>query len=233
MLNNILKKIALWLLKISGCNNDKREENVISQETNKEFKKISIKDIRFLKRKSSFIPKQIFFVNLGQMKPFMNFCIQSFRDLNPTFKIDIYNYDTPDDLYKDKNVEYILSHNKTIDKDNIESILYSLKYRLVYLNGGIYSSLYNYCIKPLDDLLLYDNFITSSLKDDIIYRNNYMFGVKKSYIGEINNMLMPPIYLDDLDYQSMKLSFSNCNLSNDMFKLSNNKLCCPILNFES
>ena len=234
MFSDIIKKIALWLLKISGYKPvEKKQENIRDNEESKSFTKISIKNIKFLKKQSISIPKQIFFINVGDTKDYMNFCIDSFKNLNPSFKIEFLNYSKPEDFYKDKNVQYILQTDKNVDRNDINSVINILKYRLVYLYGGIYSDLHNYCIVPLKDLILDNNFITSILKNGNIFQYGYLFGVTKGYTENISNVIYPPIYIDNIDYQSMKMSFYNCNLKHEMFLTHNKKLQNYIMNFES
>ena len=235
MFKKLIKNIALWLLDISGykVKEQNKQENKKENEEKKEFTKISIKNIKFLKKKIFSIPKQIFFINLGHIKNYMTFCMDSFKDLNPDFKIDLLNYETVDDLYRDKNVQNILNFNKDVDKNNIKSILNMLKYRIVYQYGGLYSDLHNYCIMPLRDMLQYDNVITSVIKDGSIFQYDYMFGVIKGYEKKIQNVFYPPIYLDTIDYQSMKLSFYRCQLKHSMFRLNNKSLQSIIMNFEN
>lgn len=152
------------------------------------------------------IPKQLFFIWIGDSQPdYVNFAINSFKEINPDFRINFLRYKIADIEDKrdvgefDSNmyncVDYI---NKCLSGDssvpyfkNIRRYKsYGRKFsqilanivRLDILNqyGGIYLDCDIFAVRPFDSTLMERDFVTNSCTSyDIKYRHkdSHFFGI--------------------------------------------------------
>lgn len=237
MFKKIFQKTFLWLLDKTGY---QMENQINKQEEQKpepkNFSRISVKNIKFLNKKTPKIPRHIFFVCLGEEESYMRCCINSFREFNSNYKIDILQF-TRSEFLRDKITKKIIKQDnidlKLLDDD---VILYKLankyNFTLIYTYGGIYSSLKNFCIRPLDEILNHECFISMANKNFNICPSTALFGVCPNFVKNIDFHLFPPIDYNDRDYQSMKMAFYNCCLKTSLFKPVNNHLQTFIYNFD-
>lgn len=130
------------------------------------------------------IPKQLFFIWFGDEIPkFVNFSINSFREMNPDFKVDLIYYTINDIMncqdsvinycknlifktkrgFKCKYYDYINIRLKS--QFNFIQILSDIiRFELLYYYGGIYLDCDTFPVKPFDnDLLKNTNFSQSVL----------------------------------------------------------------------
>lgn len=105
------------------------------------------------------IPKQIFFIWLGNNKPdYVNFSINAFREVNPDFKIDLIEWSI-EDIENPKDELLIKAIKRSCkNRARYPKIIQMIgdKYRDLLLKkyGGIYLDCDTFPVKPFDDILL-------------------------------------------------------------------------------
>ena len=198
---------------------------------------ITNKHIHIVNKKEPLIPKQIYFINVGKKhEKWMDLSINSFKDLNSDFKIDLLEM-TYDEFFKCDGVYDILVKRKltgiqNLDYKQFNQVLEDWKYYLVYKYGGIYSSLTNFNVLPLDIVYEYNGFITTKVDNNIPVRFGCLFGCIKDNINNLMD-LYPPIISGYLDYYSQKFSFYNGNLQLSMMDIKNIKMQSVVLNYDT
>lgn len=192
------------------------------------------------------IPKKIFFVWLGNNKPnYVNYTISKFKELNPTFNIELIEYNISEleyigDIEKGKMTKTIkyshdwllnlaIHYTKEKYKEPKLKINYFIKilieiygWFLVNYFGGLYISCNCFPIKPFDDEFLSTKKIQcTTINNCFIKLDKFMFGCMKDH-SESETTLLNPI-IDDLptDYTN---EFINCRLNiGDSY--NNNQYC--------
>ena len=105
------------------------------------------------------IPKQIFFIWLGDNKPnYVDFAVKTFREVNPSFKIDliewkIYDIENPKDPLLVESIDSAIKLNRK-DRKFIQSVANIYRYTLLRKYGGIYLDCDTFPVRPFDDKLL-------------------------------------------------------------------------------
>ena len=150
------------------------------------------------------INKQLFFVWIGKKIPsYVNYTINIFKDVNPTFKVDlivehdidhtnnadlkrcrdiVYNNDINDELHG-KHMKSVWFNTKLKDK-TIQKICDIYRFELLYKYGGIYLDCDTFPIKPFDSKLLeYNNFCCKSCYEpkNYIFNDIYFIGCDQKY----------------------------------------------------
>lgn len=149
--------------------------------------------IGILKRNYDMIPKQLFFIWIGNDIPnFVNYSISNFKKVNPDFQVDLI-YDNIEDPQTDhiKQLLYIYENDcrcgnqvyldifkKEITTftgsfyenriNKIVTICNILRVYLIYKYGGMYLDCDTFPVKPFDDELLKEPFQS--------YHDNFWFG---------------------------------------------------------
>jgi len=181
------------------------------------------------------IPKQIFFIWLGDNKPsYVDFAVKAFKNINPAFKTeliwyhrkdieDIGHLDLPKELSEIDTVLYgsikwilkqIKEKNKTLENNPRKFIqLLANSFRVSLLNkyGGFYIDCDTFPLRPFDDLFdRIDNFqILQSFDGRKIKTDNHFQGqvanFKLQNYGYNRNYLFPPIFDKELHNERKKL----------------------------
>lgn len=195
------------------------------------------KHIHIVNKKEPLIPKQIYFINVGKKHElWMDLCINSFKDLNPDFKVDLLEM-TYSEFFKCDGVYGILVKRKLTGIPNLSyqqfnQVLDDWKYYLIYKYGGIYSSLTNFNVLPLDSTYEYNGFITTKIENNNPSKFGCLFGSVKNNNSQLVE-LYPPVIYGYLDYYSQKLSFYNGNLRLSMIDIINEKMQSIVLNYDT
>lgn len=130
------------------------------------------------------VPKQIFFIWLGDQKPdFVDFSMNAFREVNPSFKVDlvwwtIAQIENTEDRILRGSIDWTLGHRRPHLRfiQNLADV-----YRMSLLNeyGGIYLDADTFPIRPFDDALLAKPFnVTRS------YNNNWAIFKEIFFVGK-------------------------------------------------
>ena len=129
------------------------------------------------------IPKQLFFIWFGDNKPdYIDYAINSFKVINPSFKTELIRYTINDVLHCDDSVlkyckDLVFKTKKGIknkyfdyikmridSKFNFIQILSDfLRFEILYYYGGIYLDCDTFPVKPFDDNLLNLNSFSQSV----------------------------------------------------------------------
>ena len=235
MFRKFLSNTCKWILsKI-----DKKENENFSN-----FRKYSI-DKLYINNQNNNLKKEsinrvIYFFNIGnkEVQPHMKLCIQSYKENNSNFDFKFLNM-TRNDFYNlDVTKMTAEKHKINIqDVNNIDfyKILYFFKIEWLSLYGGIWCDLNTYCYKSLEELLQYDSFVMSKSFNTEITRSYCCLGIKKGLdLVNIDNIIYPPINLDDENYESMRLAFYSGKLNKNMFnRVVNKKLHNYIYEFNA
>ena len=105
------------------------------------------------------IPKQLFFIWLGDNKPkYVDFAVNTFKKVNSDFKVDLMEWkindiENPKDEILKKSVDRAIEKNVTKTKF-IQSVAEIYRYRLLEKYGGIYLDCDTFPVRPFDDELL-------------------------------------------------------------------------------
>ena len=222
------------MLRTIICNGCKWILNKLdNQNSNEQFVKTSVKKIHIVNNKqtvkNNIIDKIFHFINIGETehKPYMDVCINSYKQYHPDFDVKIINM-TKEDFYDlDIVKDIIMEHDIDVDMDSIDiyyKIIYYFKFKWLCLNGGIICDMNTYCCRELDELLQYESFTMSKSMDANVTKDFSCMGMKKGLdIIDIDNVIYPPMNFDDESYESMKISFFNGTLNSDMFNHVINK----------
>jgi hypothetical protein len=110
-----------------------------------------------------------------------------------------------------------------LDNNQLSSVITDYKFMLLYTYGGIYVSNTCFPIKRFDDNLLRNNyFVLTKNINNQIYDNFNVFGVNhKSNYNNNKCRIYPSICYNDLNYESMKMSYYNCTLKRSMLNIKN------------
>ncbi len=178
------------------------------------------------------IPKKLWFIWFGKKPNYVDFCIKSFKDINPDFEIN-FIYKESLDFKENDNIDLdikmcskwiqnpsecpykgILLYD-TSKKYNQYVILSDLL-RVVVINkyGGIYLDCDTFPIKPFDDKLLnLNNFCITSFNNELLYKGRYFFG--KCHKGKFDTKMLFPTRLKYNNYfiECYK-EFQGCTLKN-------------------
>ena len=181
------------------------------------------------------IPKQLFFVWLGDNIPkYADFSINSFRKVNPDFKIDLVHFSDEDcemsKKYEGKILEIL--QKKYIDKclnafndlsginrykgnENYYKVKLSECIRFGLLNkyGGIYLDCDTFPIKPFDDELLKLNYFSAVWKNSM---DLFFFGKEKNTKQKVILLKTSSMYesglLKNKEYMDLCHKFYNFEL---------------------
>jgi uncharacterized membrane protein len=103
----------------------------------------------------------------------------------------------------------------------------------LYTYGGIFVSNTCFPIKRFDDTLLHNGyFVLTKNINNQIYDNFNVFGVNhKSNYNNNKCRIYPSICYNDLNYESMKMSYYNCTLKRSMLNIKNVNMCSYVYDF--
>ena len=144
------------------------------------------------------IPKKIFFVWLGDNKPnYVDFAINAFRDVNPSFDTQLIHYSDNDielskkfegpiskilskeciqsKLHKSLNDKAYIDRYKSSDMVYKISLSVPIRYSILKKYGGIYLDCDTFPIKPFDDELLSTHLFAPKLTGDNSYNIDCFF----------------------------------------------------------
>ena len=153
------------------------------------------------------IPKQLFFIWLGDNKPnYVDFAVNTFKDVNPDFKVNLIEYSVNDienidkiskseyDSDVSRVMQYILDKNSTKYKYHrnqfynkhrkfIQTIANILRCEILNRYGGIYLDCDTFPLKPFDDFILnkkqFTAFTFPSFDSSHRHRDNFFMGKAK------------------------------------------------------
>lgn len=228
MIKEIIQNICLKILKKTNY----KQKNKIDD--SKKYIPIDVKNINIINKKCNcLINKNVFFINVGDtiIKKYMKLSMLSLKRFNPSFKIEFLNY-TIDDFLKIEQIKKIIDNKKIDPIKNINKLINDYSFYLVYKYGCMYSTLDNFFVSNLDCILNNISFISTFIKNDFIFSKCAFFGVQKDYKEKILNNLYPPVNLNLLEYNSMKISFYNGTLDYNMLYIKNNNMNNLFYNFE-
>ena len=169
------------------------------------------------------IPKQIFFIWLGNNKPnYVDFSVNTFREVNPDFKIDLIEWkindiENPIDPILRSSVDSAIKENRK-DRKFIQSVANIYRYKLLEKYGGIYLDCDTFPVRPFDDKLLnHDKFdvLISWGQNQFCVRDVFFIGtisleeLKKS--KKHNNVFLYP-HTECGNYNTLRDKFYNCTL---------------------
>jgi hypothetical protein len=233
----MIKKIIIKLCNLIFFKLDKNtnNNNIITNNT-PIFNNVSVKNIIF--KNSSNIPKNIYFISVGNDKQYhTKYIINEFKHINYDYKIVHLNY-TYDTFFKDNKVWNIVikkgwNNLSKLDNNQLSSVITDYKFMLLYTYGGIYVSNTCFPIKRFDDNLLRNNyFVLTKNINNQIYDNFNVFGVNhKSNYNNNKCRIYPSICYNDLNYESMKMSYYNCTLKRSMLNIKNENMCSYVYDF--
>lgn len=180
------------------------------------------------------IPKQIFFIWLGDNKPnYVDFAINAFKEVNPSFKIIHLHYKKIDienigkskrytkndyDISLYNSIHFILKQINDKDpslKNNprkfIQLLANAYRHGLLRKYGGFYIDCDCFPLRPFDDVFdKIDNFkILQTFDDRIIKTDNHFYGQVPNFnlskYGYNINYLFPPVYVKEKHLERRKL----------------------------
>ena len=221
MFKSFICKSCKWIL-------DKLDDKSDSEQ----FVKTSVRKIQIVNNKQlvhNVIDKVFYFLNVGdtEHQPYMDVCINSYKEHNPDFDVKFINMSKEDFYNLDMVKDIIAEHEINLDLDSIDDfykILYYFKFKWLCINGGVICDINTYCCKELSELLQYESFTMSKSMDANVTKDFSCMGIKKGLdIIGIDNVIYPPMNFDDENYESMKISFFNGTLNSSMFNHIINK----------
>jgi hypothetical protein len=168
------------------------------------------------------IPKQIFFIWLGDEKPkYVDFAVNAFKEVNPDFKIDLIEWsindvENPKDELLKKSVDEAIKLNRK-DRKFVQSVANIYRYTLLKHYGGIYLDCDTFPVKPFDDELLnhteFDVTISWGI-NSFITRDVFFIGSCNSeYLRTHpkNHVFLYP-HTETWKYKQLRDKFFNCTL---------------------
>ena len=177
------------------------------------------------------IPKKLWFIWFGNKPSYVDFCINSFKKMNPDFEIyfiykDKIEIDENDEI--DKSIKTCMDWIKNPSECKYKSLInYDIKQNFPYnvllsnilrvyiINkyGGIYLDCDTFPIKPFDDKLLsLQNFcITTLSPNGLLYKGRYFFGREVNSSSE-KKMLYPTRITYNNSFLENYKKFRECNL---------------------
>ncbi len=140
------------------------------------------------------IPKQLFFIWFGNNQPkYIDYSINSFKKVNPDFKVDLIRYTIKDVINCDdstlkycrdlifktkkgiKNKYFDFINHRIKSQFNFIQILSDfLRFELLYYYGGIYLDCDTFPVKPFDNKLLAMN----SFSQSVLCMRNKKYNIK-------------------------------------------------------
>ena len=169
------------------------------------------------------IPKQIFFIWLGDNKPnYVDFAVKNFSDINPSFKIDLIEWkvndiENPKDPLLIEAIDSAIKLNRK-DRKFIQSVANIYRYTLLRKYGGIYLDCDTFPVRPFDDKLL-----NHTSFDVLISWGRNQFCVRDVFfMGTINlndlehckskNAVFLHPHTECGNYDELRIKFFNCEL---------------------
>ena len=217
MKKRILNVIKWILIRFFDINIDSKNNVNLSNR----FKKVPVSNIRFniVKQSNVYIPKNVFFINVGDYKKYMDYSLNSFKLLHTDFKVEVLNY-TYDEFFKQNCVWNILQslkyeNNKMLSNSELNTVIVNFAINKLKQYGGIYIKNTTFTCRNINKILKYESFVNTNLV-------NGKYGLDYSLIGcrkdvDINNKsehIFPPIDHDSELYNTLNFSFYNCTLQN-------------------
>ena len=167
------------------------------------------------------IPKQLFFIWIGDKPNYVDFAVNTFKEVNPDFKVDLLEW-TINDIENPKDKILSISVNEAIklnrkDRKFIQSVANIYRYRLLNEYGGIYLDCDTFPVKPFDnELLKHTTFdvLTSWTRNQFCTRDVFFIGsmnledLKKTAKNQV--YLYPHTECDN--YEELRNKFYNLEL---------------------
>jgi len=146
--------------------------------------------IIFNKKKDNKIPKILHFIWIGGEFPaYLNFCLKSWKFHHSDWEIKIWQDSNINEIIDQSNINYN-------EIPNIGAKVDLLRLEILYKYGGIYVDSDFFCLKPIDDLIKLDFFISSEC--------NYYYLVNNGIIGSTKGHIILDKMICDI---KLNLSF--------------------------
>ena len=165
------------------------------------------------------IPKQIFFIWLGDERPaYVDFSAKTFSEVNPAFKVDVLHWnvaevENPKDRLLRNAVAYTREH-WNLEKPFIQELADVYRYTFLGEYGGIYLDADTFPIRPFPDVLLECPFVVTRSYDNNwwLFREIFFMGYEKGPAAENVQLLAPHNSPRTEEFRDLRKKFFDCRL---------------------